>query len=137
MTNMARPDPIIERFIGGDPVTGTQALTELLTLGDVGEEALFSQPIEEPRTVQVSRRWLRYVASREKTVVGRLIDRMQKQDRFNDSYQAAYLFAGISENRAATNALYEATYRNQQRFPSLLHIHPLEKRECFRYRKAG
>jgi TIR domain len=97
---------VVERFVCGDPIAGTQALYELLALGDAAEEALFSQSIEPPKTVQVRRRWLRYVASREKTVAGRLIDRMQNQDRFNDAREAAFLFAGIGENREARDALY-------------------------------
>jgi hypothetical protein len=104
---MSSPDQLIERFYGGDPITGMQALHDLLALGVDGEEALFSRSIEFPTTVQVRRRWLQYVASRGRTVVGRLIDRMQNQDRFHDAYAAAYLFAGLGENRMAIDVLYD------------------------------
>lgn len=97
---------LIEHFLGGDPIVGTQALHELVVRGDAAEEALFSQPIKPLTTVQVRRRWLRYVASRERTVVARLIERLRDQDRFGDADTAAYLFAGISENRKVCDALY-------------------------------
>jgi hypothetical protein len=103
---MPNPDQQVERFLGGDPIAGTQALQDLLALGEEGEEALFSLPIGFPKTVQVRRRWLRYVASRETTVIERLLDRMRNQDRFKDAHSAAYLFAGLSRNRTALNALY-------------------------------
>lgn len=103
---MQEADHIIDRFLGSDPIAGTQALQELLALGDSGEEALFSRPITEPKTVQVRRRWLRYVTSRQESIAGRLIDRMQNQNQFNDSGSAADLFAGLGENRSAIDALY-------------------------------
>src|SRR5262249_6270471 len=77
-----------------------------VTLGDQGEEAVFSRPIGLPRTTQVFRRWLRYVASREGTIFDRLLDRVQNQDRFKDSYAAAHLFAGIGATREVTSAIY-------------------------------
>src|ERR1700730_11121027 len=86
MPRMPEADYIIDRFLGSDPIAGTHALQELLELGDSGEEALFSRPITNPKTVQVRRRWLRYVASRQESIAGRLIDRMRVQDQFNDSY---------------------------------------------------
>ena len=104
---MGSANQLIELFTAGDPIGGTQALHELLALGDSGEEALFSSPIEFPRTVQVRRRWLQYVASRENTVVGRLIARMRDQDQFKDAHSCSYLFAGIRESYEATRTLYE------------------------------
>ncbi len=99
-------DQVIERFLGGDPIAGTQALQELVALGDKGEDALFSRAIEFPRTAQARRRWLRYVASRKASIAGRLLDRMQNQAQFGDAYAAAYLFAGLSNDRAVTDVLY-------------------------------
>jgi hypothetical protein len=104
---ISSPELLIERFVGGNPIAGTKALHDLVALGDAGEEILFSQSIEFPKTVQVRRRWLQYVASRQKTVVDRLISRMENQSKFNDSYTAAFLFAGIGDNREASNVLYK------------------------------
>lgn len=72
---MPEADQVIARFLGGGTIAGSKALHELVALGDSGEEALFSQPIEFPKSVQVKRRWLRYVASRQESIAGRLIDR--------------------------------------------------------------
>lgn len=103
---MSNPDQLVERFLGGDPIAGTQALRDLLVLGNSGEDALFSRRIEDPKTMQVRRRWLQYVASRPNVGTVRLIDRMENQDRFKDAHVAAYLFAGISENPGVMRALY-------------------------------
>jgi nucleoside phosphorylase len=100
------PVQIIERFLGSDPIAGDQALQELLSLGDKGEERLFSRHIEHPPTVQVRRRWLRYVASRNRSIAGRLIDRMKNQDRFSDGYAVAYLYAGLERDPSIVDDLY-------------------------------
>jgi hypothetical protein len=100
---------IIERFRGGDPVAGNQALAELVALGNGGEDALFSKPVEYPPTVQIRRRWLRYVASRRASVAKRLLERMRNQSQFKDSYAIAFLFAGLPKDSAVTAALYEQT----------------------------
>lgn len=96
----------IRRFLGGDPLAGNQGLREIVAEGDAGEEALFSQPISFPRTVQVRRRWLRYVATREATVRDRLLERMENQSRFKDGYTAGFLFAGFRRDYAITDRLY-------------------------------
>lgn len=95
---MQGQDLIIEKFLGGDPIAGAQALQELLALGTSGEELLFSRAIKFPDNVQVRRRWLRYVASRHNSVAERLIDRLSNQERFKDAYGVAYLFAGLEKN---------------------------------------
>ena len=78
MTSMTNElQPTIDRFLDGDPVAGDKALRELLASGDAGEEALFHDGVEFPKTVQVARRWLRYVASRKSTIVNRLFERLQ------------------------------------------------------------
>jgi len=104
---MSSMDQLIECLSGSDPIAGAQALHDLVALGAEGEEALFSRPIKFPRTVQACRRWLRYVASREDTVVSRLLDRMRNPKRFNDAYASAHLFAGVRENSKAIAALDE------------------------------
>jgi hypothetical protein len=103
---MASANRLVDDFLGGDPIAGTRALHELVEIGDAGEEALFSKPIAFPKTAQVYRRWLRYVASRESTVVDRLLDRQENPDRFKDAHTAAALFAGTSDSRKVTNFLY-------------------------------
>lgn len=101
---MSTADGVIEHFLGTDPIAGTEGLQELCALGDAGEEALFSRDIEFPKTVQVRRRWLRYIATREASIVGRLVARMQAAD--HHSYATVYLFAGLRENRRALDAIY-------------------------------
>src|SRR4051794_32378782 len=104
--NMSNIETLRQQFLGSDPIIGMQALHELVALGSEAEEALFSRPIEYPKTSQVYRRWLRYVASRKATVVSRLIDRMRSRERFNDTYPAAHLFAGDDENYETLATLY-------------------------------
>jgi hypothetical protein len=101
MTNELQPT--IERFLDGDPVAGDKALQELLASGDAGEEALFHQGVEFPKTVQVARRWLRYVASRKSTIVNRLFERLQSS---KGAYTAAFLFAGLAKDTAITSRLF-------------------------------
>ena len=69
----AGADQIIGRFLGGDPIAGAQALHDLLALGDNGEELFFTRRMEFP-TAQVRRRVLRYVAWRNRSIAGRLIE---------------------------------------------------------------
>jgi nucleoside phosphorylase len=75
---------------------GWDALHELVSMGDDGEAALFARPLGFPETIQVRRRWLKYVASRQDTVTPRLIERLRMQTRYQDSHAASYLFAGTS-----------------------------------------
>jgi hypothetical protein len=107
MSDTSDADHITASFLGSDPVAGTQALQELLALGDSGEATLFSRGIEFPKTVQVRRRWLRYVASRQTSIADRLVDRMAIQNQFNDSYSASYLFAGLNKDPSVIDALYK------------------------------
>jgi hypothetical protein len=65
---MSTDGTLIDDFLGGDPLCGTKALDELALQGAAGEEQLFSRPIQY-KTVQVQRRWLRYVSRRESTLV--------------------------------------------------------------------
>ena len=83
----------------GSDRRGTRALSDLLALGNDGEGALFSQAIEIP-TVQVRRRWLRYVASRPQTTSARLLERVRGHGQFDDIYPAADLFAGLADPSA-------------------------------------
>jgi hypothetical protein len=92
----------ISRFLGGDPIDGNKALHELVASGDAGEEALFAGTIEFPETVQIARRWLRYVASRKSSIVDRLFDRMQKPG----AYAVGFLFAGLPKETAITARLF-------------------------------
>ncbi|BCM88879.1 hypothetical protein IAD21_00721 [Abditibacteriota bacterium] len=101
---MSSPNQLIERIYGGDPIIGNQALHELLDLGDAGEEALFSRPINSSDLSQAYRRLLQYVASRQETVVGRLVDRLQNPNKFKDGYSAAQLFAALGEAPDALRA---------------------------------
>jgi hypothetical protein len=87
-------DERIREFGSGDPIAGTAALSDLVALGDSGEEALFAQPIRLP-TVQVKRRWLRYIASRPNSTGPRLLERLRHVGVFQDMYEAADLFAGL------------------------------------------
>jgi hypothetical protein len=96
----------VERFLGGDPIAGSAAMHELLELGEAGEEALFSQRIEFPRTTQIRRRWIRYVASRRATVVERLLNRVRDKSTFGDAHACAYLFAALDKDRHITDTLY-------------------------------
>jgi nucleoside phosphorylase len=98
---------LIERLRSSDPLVGTQALQDLLSLGDEGEEALFARRIAEPPLAQAKRRLLRYVASRKRSISGRLIDRMKDQSRFDDGYHAAFLFAGLDRELSIENDLYD------------------------------
>jgi GNAT superfamily N-acetyltransferase len=87
-------DERIRAFGGGDPIAGMAALSDLVALGDSGEEALFANPIRLP-TVQVRRRWLRYVASRPNSTGPRVLERLRHVGVFQDMYAAADLFAGL------------------------------------------
>ncbi len=102
----------IERFLGGDPVAGREALDELVALGDAGEEGLFSQAIGFPSTVQIRRRWLQYVASRKATVAERLLDRMRDQSRLRVAYATATLFAGLPRDYSVTDQLFHELDRS-------------------------
>src|SRR5262245_55859883 len=103
---MQTPSPLVAAFTGGDPIAGQAALTQLVDLGAEGEAALFDPPLQFPRTIQASRRWLRYVASREATVAGRLLERMQDQRRHHDAGAAAFLFAGLADGQRVRDDLY-------------------------------
>lgn len=87
------PDAL-KAFQSGDPIAGAVALEVLLAQGDAGEESLFSQPIRVP-TVQVRRRWLRYVATRPDSTGQRLLARLDDNSVFNDAGSAVDLFAGL------------------------------------------
>jgi hypothetical protein len=97
---------LIKDFLGGDPIAGSQALHELVAQGDVAEQELLSRPVDYGGTVQVRRRWLRYVAMRESSLAPRLLDRLKGENEFGDAYSAAFLFAGLSKPREFTDELY-------------------------------
>jgi nucleoside phosphorylase len=103
-------DDVLRDIFGPDPIVGARALSGLLALGDEGENLLFSRPIAYPTTVQVTRRLLRYVASRGRTIQARLLARLEDQDKHNDSHAAALLYAGAGE-AAAGSALYDLMKR--------------------------
>jgi len=97
-------DQIFESFLGGDPLLGAKALKDLLAAGDAGEDEFFSRPVEFSKSAQVRRRCLRYVASRPKSVAARLVEKMKNAGHSYDS--AAFLFAGLEEDRDLIEALY-------------------------------
>lgn len=103
---MSDAEPLIHDLLGGDPVAGARALQALVALGDRGEEALFDGPLAYPRTMQVRRRWLRYVATRADTVVPRLLERLASDAPTSDRYASALLLAGTDEMRGATDGVY-------------------------------
>ncbi|UWZ84231.1 carboxypeptidase-like regulatory domain-containing protein [Occallatibacter riparius] len=97
---------LIKDFFGGDPIAGSNALRELVELGDVAEQELFSRPLDYGKTVQVRRRWLRYVAARESSVGPRLLDRLQGKNEFGDKFSAAFLCAGLSDPSSISTGVY-------------------------------
>ncbi len=97
---------LIKEFFGGDPIAGSNALRELVALGDDAEQELFSLPLDYGKTIQVRRRWLRYVAARESSVGPRLLDRLKGKNEFGDKFSAAFLCAGLSEPRSISSGLY-------------------------------
>jgi hypothetical protein len=97
---------LIKGFFGGDPIAGSYALRELVALGDVAEQELFSRPLDYGKTIQVRRRWLRYVAARESSVGPRLLERLKGKNEFGDKFSAAFLCAGLSEPRMISSGVY-------------------------------
>jgi len=89
---------LIRKMNGGDPIAGASALEQLLTLGEFGEKALLARPLDYPRTVQVLRRWLKYVASREKTLTYGLIEKVVTDAR--GAHTAAVFLAGTNSSKA-------------------------------------
>jgi ABC-type phosphonate transport system ATPase subunit len=70
---MGDVEAAISQFLSTDPIAGGVALRDLVALGDAGEEALFAKARPYPELRQHQRRWLRYVATRERTVLDRLL----------------------------------------------------------------
>jgi hypothetical protein len=97
---------LIKKFFGGDPIAGSNALRELVALGDIAEQELFSLALDYGKTIQVRRRWLRYVAARESSVGPRLLDRLKGKNEFGDKFSAAFLCAGLSEPSSISSGLY-------------------------------
>ena len=97
---------LIKEFFGGDPIAGSNALRELVALGDVAEQELFSLPLDYGKTIQVRRRWLRYVAARGSSVGPRLLDRLKGKNEFGDKFSAAFMCAGLSEPRSISSGVY-------------------------------
>lgn len=96
------PAESVREFLGGDPIAGARAFGELASAGASGEDALFAQPIRIA-SVQVRRRWLRYVASRPQTTSARLLERVRGPAE--DCYAAAELFAGLPEPAPMARAI--------------------------------
>jgi hypothetical protein len=97
---------LIKDFLGGDPIAGSRALRELVAQGDLAEQELFSRAIDSGGTIQVRRRWLRYVATRESTLAPRLIDRLKGESEFRDAYSVSFLCAALNKPSGFTDELY-------------------------------
>jgi hypothetical protein len=94
---MSELQQLIEDFTGGDPIAGNAALHRLVDIGDEAEDELFAKPLPDSVDVpQIGRRFLRYVATREKTVAPRLIERIDNKAK--DDHKAAFLMAGIVDH---------------------------------------
>lgn len=103
---MADLDAVIDRFIGADPIVGEQALVDLVAAGEDGEAAFFADSRGYPGLRHQQRRWLRYVATREATIAGRLIEIVDTDHGSFNRHSAARMFAGIRNADAVQNLLY-------------------------------
>ena len=103
---MDEVEAVIGRFVGFDPIVGETALQELVALGDAGEEALFSAARPYPVHRQHQRRWLRYVATRERTVLARVLAILANDTPVFDRYHAAFLLAGVPDTRTASRGVF-------------------------------
>jgi hypothetical protein len=101
-------DLMITQFLGTDPIAGEAALRDLVALGDAGEEALFAKdrPYPEPR--QHQRRWLRYVATRERTILNRLLTILDGDGKNFSRHSEALLLAGVADTRRASNGVFNS-----------------------------
>lgn len=102
---------IINDFLGPDPLSGEAALRDLVALGDAGEEALFGEIRPYPDLRQHQRRWLRYVSTRERTVLDRLLMILNGDGKGFNRGSAAFLLAGVSDADRARNGVFAALER--------------------------
>lgn len=104
---MKDAETVIDQFLSADPIEGDKALHELVALRDAGEEALFAKCRPYPELCQQQRRWLRYVVTREATILNRLIGIIRDDKSKFSRYSAAFLFAGISDVERAQSGIFE------------------------------
>lgn len=104
---MADIDATIVKFLGTDPIAGEVALRDLVALGDAGEEALFADARPYPELRQHQRRWLRYVATREQTILDRLLSILRGDGKNFSRHTAAFLLAGVADTRRASSGVFD------------------------------
>jgi hypothetical protein len=95
----------VQAFQGGNPSAGNLALDRLLEGGEAAERLLIGGSLEYTKTVQVRRRWLKYVSARQETAIPRLIEKLALGE-WQQANMVSHLFSAVAPQSTASDSIY-------------------------------
>lgn len=97
----------IREIYGGDPIKGQAALSQLIAYEDEGEAFFLEGILRDPPTILAYRRLLQYVAARERTILPKLIGKIDEVEFTHENYTVAKLLAGAFDSSFCISILMD------------------------------